>query len=50
LSVYTKFCTPSIVDDFEKEHPAELGQALRITIDTSVFSHDVLDGFDGISG
>jgi hypothetical protein len=39
-----------IVDDFQKEHPAKLGQALRVAIDADILAHDVLNRFDGISG
>jgi hypothetical protein len=39
-----------IVDDLEKKHPAQLGKALGIAIDAGVLAHDVLDGFDCISG
>jgi len=38
-----------IVDDFEKEHPAQLREALGITINANVLAHDVLNGFDGCS-
>ena len=38
----------TVIKDFEKEHPTELGKALGITIDASIFAHDVLDGFDEI--
>jgi len=38
-----------IVNDFEEEHPAQLRQTLRVAVDTGVFTHDVLDGFDGVS-
>ena len=38
----------AVVEDFEEEHPAELGKALGIAIDTSVLAHDVLDGFDEV--
>jgi hypothetical protein len=38
-----------IVDDFEKKHPAKLGQALGITIDANILTHDVLDRFNRIS-
>ena len=38
-----------IVDDFEKEHPAELADALGIPIDTGVFAHDVLYGFNYVA-
>jgi hypothetical protein len=38
-----------IVDDFQKEHPTQLGEALGIAIDPDVLAHDVLDGFDGVS-
>src|SRR5439155_8329886 len=37
-----------VVNDLEEEHPAELGDALGIAIDTTVLAHDVLDGFYGI--
>ena len=35
-----------VVDDLEKEHPAELTDALGITIDTGILAHDILNGFD----
>jgi hypothetical protein len=35
-----------VVDDLEKEHPAQLGQALGVAIDADVLAHEVLDGFD----
>ena len=38
-----------IVDDFEKEHPAKLGEALSVAIDADILAHDVLNGFNGIS-
>ena len=38
-----------VVDDFEEEHPAELGDALGIPIDAAVLAHDVLNGFDGVT-
>jgi hypothetical protein len=38
------------VDDFQKEHPAELGEALGVAVDAHVLAHDVLNGFDGVSG
>jgi len=38
----------AVVEDLQEEHPAELSEALGITIDTSVFAHDVLDGFDEV--
>jgi len=39
-----------IVDNFEKEHPAQLGKALSVAIDANILAHDVLNGFNGISG
>ena len=38
-----------VVDDFEEEHPAELGDALGVAIDADVLAHDVLDGFNGVA-
>jgi hypothetical protein len=38
-----------VVDDLQKEHPAELREALGVAIDTRVLPHDVLNGLDGIS-
>lgn len=38
----------AVVEDFQEEHPAELLQALGITVGARVFSHDVLDGFDDV--
>ena len=38
-----------VVDDLEKEHPAELGDALGVAIDADVLAHDVLNGFDGVA-
>jgi hypothetical protein len=38
-----------IVDDFQEEHPAELGDALGVAINAGVLAHDVLDGFYGIA-
>lgn len=35
-----------VIDDLEEEHPAQLGEALRIPIHPGVLPHDVLDGFD----
>jgi hypothetical protein len=37
-----------VVDDLEKEHPAQLGDALGIAIDAGVLAHDVLDRFDRV--
>jgi hypothetical protein len=39
-----------IVDDFQKKHPAKLRQALRVAIDANILAHDVLNGFNGVSG
>ena len=39
-----------IVDDLQEEHPAKLGKTLRIAIDAHILAHDVLNGFDGVSG
>ena len=36
-----------VVDDFQEEHPAELGDALSIAIYAAVLAHDILNGFDG---
>ena len=38
-----------VIDDLEEKHPAELGDALGIAIDTDILAHDVLDGLDGIT-
>src|SRR5439155_14428101 len=38
-----------VVNDLEKKHPAELGEALGITINADVLAHDVLNGFDSCS-
>ena len=35
-----------VVKDLEEEHPAELGDALRVSVDAGVLPHDVLDGLD----
>ena len=35
----------AVVKDLEKEHPDKLVDSLRITIDTSVLAHDVLNRF-----
>ena len=35
-----------VVDDLEKEHPAQLADALRIAIDAHVLAHDVLNRLD----
>ena len=37
----------ALVEHLEEKHPGELPEALGIAIDTIVFAHDVLDGFDG---
>ncbi len=37
----------ALVKDLEKEHPGQLADALRVTIDAIVLAHDVLNGFDG---
>ena len=37
-----------VVDDLEKEHPAELFQALRIAVGAGVLAHDVLNAFDDV--
>ena len=36
-----------IVVDFQEQHPAKLGDALGVAINADIFTHDVLDGFDG---
>ena len=38
----------AVVEDFQEKHPAELGETLGVAIDTGVFAHDVLDGFDEV--
>ncbi len=38
----------TVVENLEEKHPAKLGKALGVAIDTGVFTHDVLDGFDEI--
>jgi len=38
-----------VIDDFEEEHPAELGDALGVAINAGVLAHDVLNGFNGIA-
>ena len=38
----------AVVEDFEKEHPAELFEALGVAVGSGVLAHDVLDGFDEI--
>ena len=38
----------AIVEDFEKEHPAELFEALGVAVGSGVLAHDVLDGFDEV--
>ena len=38
-----------VVDDLEKKHPAELGDALGVAIDAGVLAHDVLDGLDCVA-
>jgi len=38
-----------VVDDLQKEHSTQLGQALGVAIDAGVLPHDVLDGFDGVA-
>jgi hypothetical protein len=35
-----------VVEDFQKNQPDHLADALRVTIDAYVLAHDVLDGFD----
>ena len=39
----------AVVEDLEEEHPAELTDALSVTIDAGVLAHDVLNGFDEVS-
>ena len=36
-----------IVNDFEEEHPAKLGDALGVAIDAGILAHDVLNRFYG---
>ena len=38
-----------VVDDFEEEHPTKLREALGVAIDTCVFPHRLLNGFDCFS-
>ena len=38
----------AVVEDLEKEHPAELFEALRVAVGAGVLAHDVLDGFDEV--
>ena len=38
----------TVVEDFEKEHPAKLFEALGIAVGAGVLAHDVLDGFDEV--
>jgi len=38
-----------VVDDFQEEHPAELGDALGVAIDANILAHDVLNGFDSVA-
>jgi hypothetical protein len=38
-----------IVDNLEEKHPAQLTDALRVTIDAAVLAHDVLDGLDDVA-
>src|SRR5690349_23761058 len=35
-----------IVEDLEKEHPAELLEPLHVAVRAGVLAHDVLNGFD----
>ena len=37
----------TVVKDLQEEEPGELPESLCVSIDASVFSHDVVDGFDG---
>jgi len=37
-----------VVEDFEEEQPAELFEALGVTIGAGILAHDVLDGFDDV--
>jgi hypothetical protein len=37
-----------VIDDLQEEQPAQLGNALRVTVDAGVLAHDVLDGFDRV--
>jgi hypothetical protein len=45
--VRNQHATALIADDLEKEHPAQLADALGVAIDAHVLAHDVLNGFDG---
>jgi hypothetical protein len=38
-----------VVDDLEKKHPAELGDALGVAIDAGVLAHNVLDRLDCVA-
>ena len=38
----------AVVEDLQKEHPAELFEPLRIAVGAGVLAHDVLDGFDDV--
>jgi hypothetical protein len=36
-----------VVEDFEEEEPHQLANALGIAVYASIFTHNVLYGFDG---
>ena len=38
----------AVVEDLEKEHPAQLFKALGIAVGAGVLAHDILDGFDEV--
>lgn len=37
----------ALVENFEEQQPGELTKALSVAVDSIIFTHDVLDGFDG---
>ncbi|MDT4819838.1 hypothetical protein FQZ97_529650 [compost metagenome] len=37
----------AVIEDLEEQQPDQLADALGVAIDAHVFTHDVLDGFDG---
>jgi len=37
-----------VVEDFEENHPAELFDALRVTVGAGILADDVLNGFDDV--
>jgi hypothetical protein len=36
-----------IVKNLEEQHPSKLRDSLRVSVNPGVFTHDVLDGFNG---